>query len=290
MGVTIEWVRKQELVARVRQHGLPMTERVDPGGERHHMYVHDPDGHVWDLTSTLELEVEVAVGRLFPDRDGGDSTNAGAGMVAPGSPDGVSGHRRGSEPSAQATTGAATPVKSRHGAAAAGNPLVTSAALDVLAMDGATAADAAIAAAVVYAVVEPMNAGLGGDLHATVFEFDGSDTAGDRNAATRAPRGIPGARVAMAGGWMYALDASGRSPGGVTRAQFDAALNLQCGRNRGKGGAYAPLADIPSYCPLVRALECWCRVSMALQADAIHAWCRLLMSGDHGSRRCVGHV
>jgi gamma-glutamyltranspeptidase / glutathione hydrolase len=59
-------------------------------------------------------------------------------------------------------------VLAPHAAAATAHPLATQAAIDVL-HDGGSAADAAITAAAVLAVVEPMMSGPGGDLFAIVW-------------------------------------------------------------------------------------------------------------------------
>jgi gamma-glutamyltranspeptidase/glutathione hydrolase len=78
----------------------------------------------------------------------------------------------------------------RHGMAATSQPLATLAALDVL-RAGGNAADAAIAANAVLGVVEPMMCGIGGDLFVLYWD-----------AKTQR---------------LYGLNASGRSPYGMTR-------------------------------------------------------------------------
>jgi gamma-glutamyltranspeptidase/glutathione hydrolase len=60
-------------------------------------------------------------------------------------------------------------VQSRHGVVAASQPLAAAAGARVLA-DGGTAADAAVAAAAMLAVVEPMSTGIGGDCFALYWD------------------------------------------------------------------------------------------------------------------------
>jgi gamma-glutamyltranspeptidase/glutathione hydrolase len=84
-------------------------------------------------------------------------------------------------------------VIARHGMAATSQPLATQAALDVL-KQGGSAADAAIAANAVLALVEPVSSGPGGDLFAIVWD-----------AKTRK---------------LYGLNASGRSPRSLTLEEF----------------------------------------------------------------------
>lgn len=82
-----------------------------------------------------------------------------------------------------------SPILARHGLAATSHPLATQIALDIL-KRGGTAVDAAIAANAALGVVEPNNGGIGGDLFALVW------SARDRK--------------------LYGLNASGRSPRGLT--------------------------------------------------------------------------
>ena len=82
-----------------------------------------------------------------------------------------------------------SPVLGRHGLIATSHPLATQIGLDIL-KQGGTAIDAAIAANAALGVVEPNNGGIGGDLFAIVW------SAKDRK--------------------LYGLNASGRSPKGLT--------------------------------------------------------------------------
>lgn len=94
--------------------------------------------------------------------------------------------------SASSRTGRA-PVFSRRGAVATGHPLATAAGLHVL-MQGGSAVDAALAAAGVLGVVQPMMSGLGGDTFLVLWR------AAERKA--------------------YALNGSGSAPDAATAEWF----------------------------------------------------------------------
>ncbi|MEQ1824442.1 MAG: gamma-glutamyltransferase [Pirellula sp.] len=84
-------------------------------------------------------------------------------------------------------------VMASQGMACTSDPRATQAALRVLS-DGGTAIDAAIAANAVLGVVEPMSCGMGGDLYAIVWDAKSNQ--------------------------LHGLNASGRSPGKLTRDEF----------------------------------------------------------------------
>ncbi len=89
-------------------------------------------------------------------------------------------------------------VIAQHGMAATSHPLATQVALDVL-KAGGSAVDAAIAANATLGLMEPTGNGIGGDLFAIVW------SAADKK--------------------LYGLNASGRSPLGLSREQLMAELN-----------------------------------------------------------------
>ena len=93
-----------------------------------------------------------------------------------------------------------SPVLARHGMVASSHPLATQAGLDIL-KKGGSAVDAAIAANAVLGVVEPNNCGIGGDLFAIVW------SAKDKK--------------------LYGLNASGRSPQGLTHQKLKEILGTR---------------------------------------------------------------
>jgi gamma-glutamyltranspeptidase/glutathione hydrolase len=103
-----------------------------------------------------------------------------------------------------------SPILGRHGLVATSHPLATQVALDIL-KGGGTAVDAAIAANAMLGVVEPNNGGIGGDLFAIVW------SAKDRK--------------------LYGLNASGRSPGGLTYKELRNTLG-----SRSQIPLYGPLS------------------------------------------------
>jgi len=86
-----------------------------------------------------------------------------------------------------------SPAVGKNGMAATSQPLATLAAIEIL-KSGGNAVDAAIAANAVLGVTEPMSCGLGGDLFAIIWD-----------ARTKK---------------LYGLNASGRSPRGLTLDEF----------------------------------------------------------------------
>ncbi len=110
-------------------------------------------------------------------------------------------------------------VHAAHGMAACEHPLAALAAIDML-RRGGTAADGAIAAAAVLAVVEPMATGIGGDAFCLV-----------------APKGA----AAIEG-----YNGSGRSPKALSLAQF-----------AGQSFARIPM-DSPHAVTVPGAVDCWC--------------------------------
>lgn len=81
-----------------------------------------------------------------------------------------------------------SPVLARNGMAATSQPLATQVALDVL-RQGGTATDAAIAANAVLGLIEPNNCGIGGDLFAIVWDAKTGKLYG-LNASGRSPQGL----------------------------------------------------------------------------------------------------
>ncbi len=81
-----------------------------------------------------------------------------------------------------------SPVLAQHGMVASSHPLATQAGLEIL-KKGGSAVDAAIAANAVLGVVEPNNCGIGGDLFAIVWSAKDKKLYG-LNASGRSPRGL----------------------------------------------------------------------------------------------------
>jgi gamma-glutamyltranspeptidase/glutathione hydrolase len=81
-----------------------------------------------------------------------------------------------------------SPAVGKHGMAATSQPLATQAAIEIL-QAGGNAIDAAIAADAVLGVTEPMSCGLGGDLFAIVWDAKSKKLYG-LNASGRSPRGL----------------------------------------------------------------------------------------------------
>jgi gamma-glutamyltranspeptidase/glutathione hydrolase len=83
---------------------------------------------------------------------------------------------------------ARSPVIAEHGIAATSQPLASQIAVDVL-KKGGSAVDAAIAANAALGLMEPTGNGLGGDLFAIVYDPE-TDSVYGLNASGRSPRGL----------------------------------------------------------------------------------------------------
>ncbi len=98
-------------------------------------------------------------------------------------------------------------VMAQNGIVSTSQPLAAQAGLRIM-MQGGNAVDAAVAAAAVLNVVEPMNVGIAGDLFAIVY------IAKDKK--------------------LYQINASGKAPAGATPARYEA-LGWRCTVNTGPG-------------------------------------------------------
>ncbi len=83
---------------------------------------------------------------------------------------------------------ARSPVIAEHGIAATSQPLASQVAVDVL-QDGGSAVDAAIAANAALGLMEPTGNGIGGDLFAIVYD-PATDSVYGLNASGRSPEGL----------------------------------------------------------------------------------------------------
>jgi len=83
---------------------------------------------------------------------------------------------------------ARSPVVAQHGMAATSQPLASQIAVDVL-QDGGSAVDAAIAANAALGLMEPTGNGMGGDLFAIVYDPE-TDSLYGLNASGRSPQGL----------------------------------------------------------------------------------------------------
>ncbi|MEP6492534.1 MAG: gamma-glutamyltransferase [bacterium] len=143
----------------------------------------------------------------------------------------AAGAQRGAMSAGVATMAGRSPVYAPHGAAATSQPLATTAAISVL-QHGGNAVDAAVTAAAVLAVVEPMMTGIGGDMFALMWSakekklvaLNASGRAGSlmtraelvKRGRTRIQRGIETVTVPGAlAGW----DALLKKYGTITLAQ-----------------------------------------------------------------------
>lgn len=91
----------------------------------------------------------------------------------------------GHDRNARSVSGSRSPVLARRGMVCTSQPLATAAGLRIL-QDGGNAVDAAVAAAAVLNVVEPMMTGIGGDVFAMVFWSKTGELVG-LNASGRSP-------------------------------------------------------------------------------------------------------
>jgi gamma-glutamyltranspeptidase / glutathione hydrolase len=94
----------------------------------------------------------------------------------------------GQDRNARSVSGSRSPVLARNGMVCTSQPLATAAGLRVL-QQGGNAVDAAVAAAAVLNVVEPMMTGIGGDVFAMVYWSKTGELVG-LNASGRAPYGM----------------------------------------------------------------------------------------------------
>ena len=83
---------------------------------------------------------------------------------------------------------ARSPVIAQHGMAATSQPLASQIAVDVL-KQGGSAVDAAIAANAALGLMEPTGNGIGGDLYAIVWDPETEELYG-LNASGRSPQGL----------------------------------------------------------------------------------------------------
>lgn len=86
-----------------------------------------------------------------------------------------------------------SPVLAQHGMVATSHPLASQIGLDVL-KAGGSAVDAAIAANAALGLMEPTGCGLGGDLFAIVWDAKTKKLHG-LNASGRSPLGLSGAQM-----------------------------------------------------------------------------------------------
>ena len=94
----------------------------------------------------------------------------------------------GQDRNARSVSGTRSPVLARNGMICTSQPLATAAGLRIL-QEGGNAIDAAVAAAAVLNVVEPMMTGVGGDVFAIVYWNKTGELVG-LNASGRSPYGM----------------------------------------------------------------------------------------------------